>query len=196
MLHKLKILVIMVIRVSSQINAMQDILEQLLYFIDLIHAIVFLCLIIVGGNKMKLLNKIFFYGLTLASLNLLSCNKESSTEVIEKIDYLKPLLGSWRQIEQNNYNLEDYIIRITFSNDPGYGGSYYFFYNDTANSNSRAYRAKIEEITDKTYKTRVTHQYGSWNWTIVGETDIYHYYIQNNRLYENDGYFYNVYRKE
>ena len=145
---------------------------------------------------MKLWKRMFFYGLTFVSLNSLSCNRESSTEVVEEIDYLKPLLGNWRQTEQNNYNLEDYIIRITFSNEPSYGKSYYFFYNDTANSNSRAYRAKIEEITDKTYRTRVTHQYGRWNWNIVGETDTYNYYIQNNRLYENDGHFYNVYRKE
>lgn len=138
----------------------------------------------------------FFYGLTFASLNFLSCNKESSTEVVQETDHLKPLLGSWRLIEQDGYNLEDYIIRTTFSNEQNYGPSYYFFYNDTANSNSRAYKAKIEEITDKNYKTRITHQYGGWNRNIVGEIDEYNYRIQNNRLYEDEGNFYNVYRRE
>lgn len=139
----------------------------------------------------------FFYGLTCVSLNLASCNKEESpTEAVQKVDYLKPLLGTWRQIEQNGYNLEDYIIKITFSNEPGYGRSYYFYYNDTVNSNFRSYKAKIEEITAETYKLRITHQSGSWVRDIIGETNAYNYYIYNNRLYEDDRNLYNIYRRD
>ena len=140
--------------------------------------------------------KMFFYGMTLVSLNLLSCNKESSTEAEEQIDYLKPLIGTWRMLEQDGYNLEDYIIRTTFSDEPGYGGAYYFSYNDTANNNYCSHKSKIENITAEKYKLSITHASGKRPCGSIGEVLEYNYYILDNRLYEDDGYLYNVYRKE
>lgn len=141
---------------------------------------------------MKLLNKIFLYGLTFASLNSLSsCNKESTVEVKDQKDYLAPLIGTWRQIKQNSITVE-YIVKKTFNKDM----SYSFSIEDPISHNLRAFRASIDDITIDYYKAHITSQYGNWSWNFVGDVENWKYYLDNNSLYENDGNLYNIYRKE
>ena len=141
---------------------------------------------------MKLWKRMFFYGLTCVSLNLASCNKEESpTEAVQKVDYLKPLLGTWRQIEQNNFRVE-YLVKKVFSSDR----SYTFSIEDTVNHDFRAFKASIDEITNADYKAHITNQFGSYSRNMIGWKEGWNYFISGNRLYENDGTLYNTYIKQ
>lgn len=94
-------------------------------------------------NFMNLFKKIAFYGLITLSFNSLSCKKESPVEAVNDKDYLKPLLGTWHQTEQNNSKAESLVKKI-FKDDK----SYTFSVEDTVNRDFRAFRAVIDEIAD------------------------------------------------
>ncbi|MBS3160741.1 hypothetical protein J4213_03535 [Candidatus Woesearchaeota archaeon] len=138
------------------------------------------------------LKKMFFYGMTLVSLNLLSCNKESLTEVVEETDYLAPLIGTWQMLEQNNQHVP-YDVKKIFSRN----NSYTFSVEDTINHSFRSFRASIYEINESKYKAEIKEQYGEWHVNAIGRLEEWNYRIIGNQLYEDGNEeLYNVYIKK